>query len=160
MVAWVARMVLWPQLDHPLHADAIVVLSGDHGERLPVAQRLLASGVAPVLVLAGTPDSVEDLDLCHGGQPFEVVCLRPNPDSTRAEARTTAVLATTRHWRHLLLVTSTTHLSRARLLFSRCVDATVSATGAPLPFGGVRARQARVHEGFGLLYALLWARGC
>ncbi len=152
--------VLWPHRDHPDRADAVVVLSGDHGERLALAKRILQAGVAPTLVMAGSPDSLEAEQLCQGGRSFEVVCLRPEPDSTRAEARATAALASRRHWRTVVVVTSTQHVTRARLLFSRCLTGRLQVVGANLPFGGFLAVQARVHEVLGLLYARIWARGC
>lgn len=154
------RAVLWPHADEVVHADALVVLSGDHGERLARAKELMARGVAPTLVLAGAPDSSEVLRLCGGGQDFEVVCLRPEPDSTRAEARATAALAARRGWRTVVVVTSVPHVSRARLLFRRCFRGRTQVVGAALPYGGRLAVQARVHEVVGLLYAWTWARGC
>jgi uncharacterized SAM-binding protein YcdF (DUF218 family) len=149
-----AASVMWPVTDHAGHADALVVLSGDHGERLARAKQLLAAGVAPVLVLVGTPDSVENLDMCQGDSKYTVVCLRPDPDSTRAEAAATAQLARSRHWKTLTVVTSTPHVSRTRLLFSRCWSGSLDVVGADLRYGGGAARQARVHEWVGLVYAL------
>lgn len=153
-------MVLRPRSDHPTHADAIVVLSGDHGERIKLAQELLRAGVARTLILDGTPDLVEDLDLCKGGQPFDVICLHPEPDSTRAEARALAQLASRRHWDSITVVTSTPHVSRSRLLFSRCFPHRLDVVGAALPYGGAAARKERVHEVVGLLYAKAWAITC
>jgi uncharacterized SAM-binding protein YcdF (DUF218 family) len=173
-------MVRWPHRDHPQHADAIVVLSGDYGERLALAKRLLAAGVAPTLVLAGQPDLPEDVQLCQagqgalsgpgtpsapgqqGGQPFEVICIRPQPDSTRAEAQATAQLAVQRHWKAVVVATSVQHVARSRLLFSRCFrgHGQVQVVGAQVPFGGVTALGAWAHEVEGMLYARIWARHC
>ncbi len=149
-----------PHIDHSEHADAVVVLSGDQGERLGLAQRLLDGGVSSTLVLAGQPDLAEDVSLCQGGRRFEVVCLRPDPDSTRAEARSTAKVAASRHWKSIVVVTTTTHVSRARLLFSRCFDGPVKVVGAKPPYGGAADRRAKVHEWLGLVYAEVWSRGC
>lgn len=155
-VAATARLFVWPSSHVPGRADAVVVLSGDRGERLAKGLELMRAGVAPTLVLNGTPDSQQVIDLCLGGQPFEVVCLRPNPDSTRHEARAAARLVTERGWRTLALVTSTVHLTRAGLLFRRCVDATVHSVNA--------RRQPDlslvVHEWGGVLHALFVARAC
>ncbi|HEX2118886.1 MAG TPA: ElyC/SanA/YdcF family protein, partial [Acidimicrobiales bacterium] len=123
--------ILWPSTDAtPRRADALVVLSGDHGERLARAKELLAGGVAPTLVLVGTPDSAENLDMCAGRTTFDVVCLRPEPDNTRTEAAATAELARDRDWEALVVVTSTPHVSRARLLFDRCFPGTLDVVGA------------------------------
>lgn len=153
-------VVLHPRPDHPAHADALVVLSGDHGERLALAKKLLAAGVAPTLVLVGDADLAEDVTLCRGGQPFEVVCLHPEPDSTRTEASATATLAASRGWKALAVVTTIYHVPRARLLFERCFHGTLQVAGAPSPFHGEVTRHAEVHEWLGLIYARIWARHC
>lgn len=151
-----ARLFIWPASTVPRRADAVIVLSGDHGERLARALRLVESGVAPTLVLAGEPDSQQARDLCHAAAGYEVVCLRPQPDSTRAEARATARLVAERGWRRIAVVTTTTHLTRAGLLFRRCSDASVDM---------VKAHRAPsvyfvVHEWVGLVQALTVERGC
>jgi uncharacterized SAM-binding protein YcdF (DUF218 family) len=125
-----------PPTGHPDRADAVVVLSGDHGERLPVALKLLHRGVARTLVLDGTPDYPLWLELCETRQAFEVVCLRPEPDSTRAEARAAGRLAAERRWRSLVVVTTTYHVTRSALHFRRCFEGEVSMVAAdrPLPW--------------------------
>ena len=154
-----AASVLWPPTDDPREADAVVVLSGDHGDRLARAKELLAAGVAPTLVLVGTPDSVENLDMCAGRTAYDVVCLRPQPDTTRTEAAATAELARSRNWDTLAVVTSTSHVARARLLFDRCFGGTLHVVGTEARTRRDVLRKARIHEWFGLIYAQ-WARGC
>ena len=151
-----ARLFLWPTSNVPRHADAVVVLSGDRGERLARALRLMEARVAPTLVLDGEPDFQRVVDLCLGGQAYEVVCLRPDPDSTRHEARAAARLAADRGWRHIVVVTTTVHVTRAGLLFRRCVEGSVDMVGAR------RTPDLRsiVHEWLGFVHALTWARGC
>ena len=150
--------VMWPVTDHPRRADALVVLSGDHGERLARAKTLVAAGAARTIVLVGTPDSVENLDMCRGETTYEVVCLRPEPDSTRDEAKAIAQLGHARGWRTLAVVTSTPHVNRARLLFDRCWSGSLAVVGADLRYGGAAARHARIHEWVGLAYALTTPR--
>jgi uncharacterized SAM-binding protein YcdF (DUF218 family) len=153
-------LFVWPPTGRLASADAVVVLSGDHGERLARALQLIHSGVSDVLVYAGAPDTQGVRDLCRGGQSFEVVCVQPDPDNTRDEARATADLAVERSWRTLLVVSSTQHVTRAGLLFRRCVKGTVAIVPAQPRFGlEVRARVI-VHEWLALGYALTLARGC
>lgn len=142
-----------------MSADAVVVLSGDNGDRLTAGLELMRAGVASTLVLAGDPDFAEVDRLCRPPQPFEVVCLRPQPDSTRAEARAVGGLASGRYWRHLVVVTSTPHVTRSRLLFDRCVDGAVSMV-ASVPPPAARGRKVLTHEWVGLLYAEAFARRC
>ena len=151
-----ARLFVWPPSGSPSRVDAVVVLSGDRGERLARGLALLEAGVSNTLVLAGSPDSELVLDLCKGGQPFEVVCLRPQPDSTRHEARAAAQLASDRGWESVAVVTTTAHLTRAGLLFRRCMSTSV------VMVEGRRRPSVRlvVHEWLGMAEALLLARGC
>jgi uncharacterized SAM-binding protein YcdF (DUF218 family) len=157
---FVGRLVVWPNTDRPKHADAVVVLSGDHGERLPVAMRLIKEGVTNTLVLVGEPDSAEGMRLCAGGQPFEVVCPRPRPDNTRAEARATAELAARRGWKRVVVSTTTFHVTRSRILFGRCLGRDPMMVAGKPPYHGRVAAQAVLHEIAGVAYALTWARGC
>ena len=150
----------WPRKSHPPQADAVVVLSGDHGERLSVALRLLREGVTATLVLDGTPDSPEVLRLCAEEQVFEVVCLRPDPDSTQAEARAAARLAADRGWKSLIVVTTAYHVPRSALHFLRCFEGAVDVVGADPPFGWRRSLNAIVHEWLALGHALTLSRGC
>jgi uncharacterized SAM-binding protein YcdF (DUF218 family) len=155
----VTSMVLWPPVREPDRADAVVLLSGD-GARLPGALRLMERGVAPTLVFVGTPDVLAVVALCRDPQPFEVVCLRPSPDSTRTEAQATGRLARARRWESMVLVTSRYHIARATLLFGRCFGGTVEAVGDRPGYGWDFARRQIVHEWLAIVHATILARGC
>jgi uncharacterized SAM-binding protein YcdF (DUF218 family) len=154
------EIIAHPPLDHPAHADAIVVLSGDRGGRLPKGLSLVRGGVAPVLVLAGPPDLPEAKALCRAPAGFEVDCLQPDPDTTRTEARAVAALAKQRRWHHVVVVTDEYHVERARLLFDRCVDGAVSVIKA-FPAQGVESTWRRIgYEWLAIGYSLAVARSC
>ena len=148
-----------PATDLATAVDAVVVPSGDNGDRLAAALDLMGKGMAPTLVLVGDPDFAEVARLCHSQEPFEVVCLRPSPDSTRSEARATGRLASDRGWSKLTLVTSSPHVTRARLLFDRCFHGTLTVAGSRPP-PNARGREAIIHEWMGFLHARIVARGC
>lgn len=152
-------VIVYPARDAAGRADAVVVLSGDLGGRLPVALGVLASGAAHVLVVDGIADLPATRALCNGGPAdFEVVCLHPEPDRTRTEARSAAELARSRGWGRVVVATDSVHVARARLLFDRCVGAEVAVLGAERGPGlGVRAT---MHEWLGILYSMTVARGC
>jgi uncharacterized SAM-binding protein YcdF (DUF218 family) len=120
------RMFVWPATDDVQPADAVVVLAGGDGERLERGLELVQAGVAPTLALSFGPDR-----LCGGGaQPFAVVCFRPEPEDTRGEAEAIARLASEHGWTNLVLVTSTSHVTRARMLLERCYSGTLQVTDA------------------------------
>lgn len=152
---------IWPDTDQPTHADAVIILSGGPIERVPPALRLMDSGVAPTLVFVGTPDQAMEVEWCQGGRlPYEVVCLRPQPDSTREEARAAARLAEDRRWRTIVVVTATYHVTRAELLFRRCYNGSVALVGGRPPGGVRRAADQIAREWLRVAYALTIERGC
>lgn len=152
---------VWPQTDRPRRADAVFILSGDHGERLPQALRLMEAKVAPTMVFVGTPDRTLEHELCQGGRgSYEVLCVRPVPDSTRQEARAAAELAQTRGWRTIVVVTSTQHVTRSALLFRRCFAGDVDMVAGRPDFTPIERARQIVHEWVGVAHALTLARRC
>jgi uncharacterized SAM-binding protein YcdF (DUF218 family) len=138
LAAWlVACLVLfvWPPAESkpPRHADVVVVLSGDT-KRLPPALELVRKGVAPVLAISTverTRHWREARRLCTAGRygRARVVCFDAVPFSTQGEARTIARLARERGWRSVVVVTSTFHVTRADMLFRRCVKLPLYVVG-------------------------------
>ena len=145
LVAWIVatvRLVLVPAEDEPGKADAVVVLSGSKHERLDRGLELVREGVAPVLVISGgfDPRQPRANRLCQeGGDGFDVACFTPHPDSTRGEARKVAELARKHRWQRVLVVTSRFHVTRARMVLDRCLDADVDAVGVDYPWTSVPA---------------------
>lgn len=141
-------------------ADAIFVLSGDRGERMAAALRLADRDAAATLVHVGTPDSLFVRRLCAGLERRNVVCLAPRPDNTRTEARAIAQLTRARGWTKPVVVTSTYHVTRSRLLVARCLDRGFETVAAR---PGIRWWQwipHIAHEWGGLAQALVLRRGC
>jgi uncharacterized SAM-binding protein YcdF (DUF218 family) len=139
----VAVLVLfvWPPADSkpPAHADAVVVLSGGLSRRLPKALTLMRRRIAPVLVISTSPLDPRyaiTYRLCSGREhlSYRVMCFRAHPWSTRGEARAVTALARTRRWTRVVVVTSTYHVTRARMLFRRCYHGRLWLVGASTPF--------------------------
>ena len=101
-------------------ADAIVVLGG-RPNRLPVGIRLWRDGVAPHLVVFNATGRGDD----------EHLYIRPEPYSTRGEARAAARLAHEHGWHSLVVVTSSYHVPRARMIFRRAWDGELAMVSAP-----------------------------
>jgi len=152
--------IVRPSTDPPAAADAVIVLSGDYGERRAAANSLVNRGLVPTLVFVGTPDRIDEDQLCQSRQRIEYVCLRPQPDNTRAEARAVGELAKSRGWRSVVVVTSGYHVTRSRLVFRRCLDAEVRMVAGDPPYGGdMLAREVR-EEWTKVIYTLAVGPAC
>ncbi len=157
-----AGLFLWPRTHAPAKADAVVVFVGGKGERLATALRLVKSGVATNLVIPnGTASTWPRANrLCKGPTAFKVVCPKADPDTTRGEARAISAVAEQNQWRSLVLVTSTYHVTRARLLLSRCFAGRLDAVRADPGLTPGRYAARISHEWAGLAEAVLVNRGC
>ena len=120
-VAGAAYLFVVHHDDRPAKADAVVVLSGTK-QRLPVGERLVREGYAPLLVVSRStlPEGHgAERRACRGG----ALCFRAVPYSTRGEARAIARLAAAHHWRMIDVVTSQFHVFRARILIRAATTA-------------------------------------
>ena len=63
-----------------------------------------------------------------------VICFDPDPGDTRGELEFVGRLAARYHWRSLVLVTTRTQDTRARVLARRCFGGSVYVITAPLPW--------------------------
>jgi uncharacterized SAM-binding protein YcdF (DUF218 family) len=149
-----------PEADRARPADAVVVLGpGRGGERLAEGLELMRRHVSDAVVVSMSRRRrwpLED-ELCRARN---AVCFRADPFTPRGEAREVARIARAHGWSHLLLVTSTYHVTRARLLNERCFDGTIDVAAADTPWGIRSAVWAIAHEWGGLVNALVLARGC
>jgi uncharacterized SAM-binding protein YcdF (DUF218 family) len=133
-------LFVWPRGSAPPpKADVVVVLSGGLNSRLDPALELMRRRTAPVLAISsafigGTWKKAERL--CRGEIPtrYEVLCFTAKPYSTRGEARTVAKLAREQGWKRVVVVTSTFHVTRTRILFRRCYDGKLWVVGTKSPW--------------------------
>lgn len=149
-VAVNVRLFVFPASSTPRHADAVVVLAGGDGERLDKGLELVRQGVSRNLVVSTGPDQ-----LCGTQHDFAVFCFLPHPDDTRGEAEAIGRIAGQHGWRHLVLVTSDYHATRARLLLERCFSGQVDVSAARSGKGPFSLLWAIGHEWGGLIESAL-----
>jgi uncharacterized SAM-binding protein YcdF (DUF218 family) len=168
VAAWiVACLVLfvWPPAETgaPARADAVVVLAGGLNARLDPALALMRKRVAPVLVVSGAFHGTrwkKARRLCDGAYRvrYRVLCPQPQPYSTQGEARMIGRLARAHAWSRVVVVTSTFHVTRAKMLVRRCYANGLWLVGTHVPWW--RFPEAFVAETGKLVVQLTARRGC
>ena len=162
----VALLFVWPRANDapPTHADVVVVLSGGRDTRLDPALKLMRRGIAPVLAISSAgrdPKWVTARRLCdgtYGRIRFKVVCFEASPYSTRGEAETVSRLAREHGWHRIVVVTSTYHVTRARMLFRRCFHGALWTVGTSAPWYWLPDEWAS--ETAKLTVQMFYERGC
>ena len=160
-----AFLFVWPSENErpPAHADAVVVLSGGRDSRLDPALKLMERGIAPVLAISSVardPKWVTAHRLCDGVDKvsFKVVCFEARPYSTRGEAETVSRLARQDGWKRIVVVSSTYHVFRAHMLFSRCYHGKLWTVGTSSPL--LRLPEEWASETVKLIVQTTVERGC
>jgi hypothetical protein len=122
----------------------------------------MAAEVASNLVIPnGTaPEWPAGYRACTDDLPYEVHCPRPDPDTTLGEARMIAALAKDKGWRRVTVVTSSLHLSGARLLLERCFDGEVLGVRATPELSTLAWARRVGHEWLAWTHAMTIERGC
>jgi len=147
------RLFVFPGVDQPSKADAIVVYAGP-GDRITRAWQLADAGLARFVVV-----SIADTDDCEPERPTVTqLCFTPDPATTRGEARDVAKLARRRGWDDLIIVSGTTQVTRIRLRQGRCFDGRVQVVAVREPLGSFLYRW--VYEHGALVKALVLQRSC
>lgn len=126
-----------PQIDPLRPADAIVVLGGTAYARFDIGLDLARRGYAPDLLISrstGADDPVMD-KYCDGEYPFHVQCFVPDPWTTQGEAQEIARQAARHGWRHIIVVTNTPHVSRARYIVGKCFSGEITMRASPAESG-------------------------
>ena len=106
--------------------------------------------------------SVDDDDrvpLCEDPGSLDVTCARPDPFTTRGEARWVRDEMAAHGWDTVTVVTATPNLLRARLLIGRCVPEGVQVVARRERLGLDRWA-ARYAWQLGGWAKALWSRGC
>jgi uncharacterized SAM-binding protein YcdF (DUF218 family) len=123
------QQVLHPRLDPAGPADAVVVLGPATVDgALDRGRQLASEDPGAVLAVSSDPRQRGYLRfLCRtasSGTAPAPLCFVPDPLTTQGEARAVRQLAADHHWTRIVVVTPTYHVTRARLLFTRCLAGT------------------------------------
>lgn len=148
----------------PGATDAVVLLAGGDGERFAAAERVMPRGDAELLVVSDGRQADWPGGRSRCGRTaaagYRIRCFEPVPATTRGEARAVADLAGEQGWESLTLLTSTYHVTRARMLFERCVAADVEVVDATPDLGPLGWVRVSAEELLALARDGLLQRGC
>jgi uncharacterized SAM-binding protein YcdF (DUF218 family) len=101
--------------------NAVVVLSGDDGDRLDLALYMLEKDFVSSLVLTNTNNTANAVlrreAIAGGFSPARISLTPERVDSTVEEAEAVRALAESKHWSDLMVVTDPYHSLRTRLIF-------------------------------------------
>ncbi len=148
---------LLPTDDVPLDPDVVVVLGGAGAERAELGIEL-AERYDAQLVLSSSA-AVFGARQGYSCQR-DAICIKPEPESTRGEAREIARLSEQEGWEHVTVATSAFHTSRSRFLFRQCLGGRVTVVGA-VTEGKPRTTPSLVlREGLGVLAGATVQRAC
>jgi hypothetical protein len=162
LVALSGKLFVWPSPARvPKVADAVIVLPGGNGDRLPRAISLMGKGLAPLLVLPGGSTSSWPAanQQCSIAQRYEVLC-PPDPGSVRNQARLARSLAEQYRWGLIVVVTSRSELTRARLDFDRCMGAGFGMASSTSRASAMSKLRVVADEWFGWISDGLFHRSC
>lgn len=129
LVALLAAVFVVPPESSSRPTDLVVVLGGlDTESRLARADRVVAEHPGAVVLVY-----VAELRYCPEPTPgaADLVCLVPEPATTRGEAQMAAAFATENGLSSMTVVATADQLVRARLRFARCWDDELVMARAP-----------------------------
>ncbi len=120
---------MFPVVNAPEHAGAIIVLGGSGEPTEVAAVKLVAEGYSNLLVFSLRPNQQ-----CHPNEVYIpakvlVTCFHANPQTTQGEARSIAHLAKVDHLHRIIVVAPTSQVTRARLRVSRCFSGQILMDG-------------------------------
>jgi hypothetical protein len=119
-----------PDLNAPERADAVVVLGGPNIQAPHEAVRLVQQGYAPTVAFSLPPGfPCVRPEVKHVDPTVNVVCFAAEPQTTQGEARSIQQLASTHHWKRIIVVMPIPQASRARLRIGRCYSGQVLEVG-------------------------------
>lgn len=159
LVALDLRVFVFPWSDTPRRTDLIVVLGPwSNGPRLQVVRELLRRHPTTMLLVSVNNVAHDCPGIEKAFAPMAVHCYRPEPFTTRGEARGAAAFAARNGLRTVSVVTSEDQLHRAGVRFRRCFPADVDLIAATVP---LRARLRMLpYQNAAMVKALIFERAC
>lgn len=161
VLAWLVTcfvVVQHPHIDRPGSADAVLILGPTLSDRVNTGLTAIRRHLSDQLVVSIPDGSNGKLCRLHRSG-LTVTCFVPHPSTTRGEAEELGRLAARHHWTSVIVVTSKYHVSRARMIISRCFHGRLSMVAAGGSISFVRWAYEYVYQTAGYVKAALY-RSC
>ena len=151
-------VVVHPVTNRLEPADAIVVLGPpDVDGRAQWALQLARDGYAPVVAISvesALQRAVKSACELHTSQ-LSVMCFQANPETTQGESRQIRSYADRYNWKRIIVITSSYHISRARMIVERCFHGRVMMTAPSVSHSVPQMAYQYVYQTFGYLKAFI-----
>ena len=156
-------VVVRPATDQPAKVDAILVLGPpDIDGRMPLGVQLAEEGYASTVVVS--VESEEQFQVkheCHSDSTTpRIICFIANPHTTQGEARELRELTAQYGWTKVMVITSSYHISRARMIVQRCFKGEVLMIEAKAHHGVSEIAYQYLYQTGAYLKAFTLTRGC
>lgn len=148
---------VFPASDLPAATDVVYVIGPPSDERMEVARQMVADGLTSAVMVSLDPEEYAEWPAaaraCAGAtektdastdpgartglwtaEPetahAQIHCSKPDPFTTRGEARELALQMAEHNWESSAVVTFTPHITRARMIMDRCETGGVAVVDA------------------------------
>jgi hypothetical protein len=118
-----ARLYVFPDVDPQTQSDVVFVIGPPTATRIAIAESMMNKGLSDNLIISvatNGPFDAAKLPICTEEHAYHVYCLTPDPFTTQGEARALQLMAAEHDWSSATVITFTPHVTRARVLMSRC----------------------------------------
>jgi uncharacterized SAM-binding protein YcdF (DUF218 family) len=156
-------VVVHPVTNRLARADAIVVLGApDIDGRVGYAFTLAQQGYAPVVAISVESEQQREAkSACRNEVPgLTVLCFQASPATTQGEARQIRSYAAQYGWKRVIVITSSYHVSRARMIVQRCFGGRLMVVSPAVHHSLKRIAYEYVYQTAGYVKAFLVTRGC
>jgi len=115
-----------PATDEPGTVDVVYVIGPPTDARIELALDMAGAGQTDAVMVSLDPEEAVDYPaaagLCEGGEDagIDVLCAKPDPFTTRGEARELEAQMASHGWDQAAVITITPHISRAHMIMDRC----------------------------------------
>jgi hypothetical protein len=126
---------VYPRTDTPTASDVVFVIGPATKSRLAIAQKIIDDGLAKNYMISADSNGQRWIPACKAKayNGATVYCAQPEPFTTQGESEWLKTMAEIHHWNSAIVITKTSHISRARMWLERCFSGQLEMVADPNP---------------------------